>query len=106
MRQAVVWIGTIVWQKPMATLVTCVLWVIGLLAVGAILLSLVRVTRYLYRPDKTVVSEFIESGKANAEYAAKFHDRWAAIRSANRELGEAGPNLPFSTGGEFVLAEI
>jgi len=52
------------------------------------------------------IGEFLENGQSKPDYASKFHDRWLNFRSAGGELEHLGANLPFSTGGDFLLLEI
>jgi hypothetical protein len=65
-----------------------------------------RLTGYFNRPDRVVVGEFLDNGKPNPDYAAKFYDRWLNFRSAGLGLEETGADQPFLTGGDFVIAEI
>ncbi|MDX1968507.1 MAG: hypothetical protein SFV23_15120 [Planctomycetaceae bacterium] len=96
----------VAWCKPMSTLVTIVLWTVGLLVIWTVLALELKLTEYLYRPDRPLLGDFLENGQAKPDYAAKFHDRWLNLRSAGDELKQAGADLPFSTGGDFLLAEI
>ena len=90
----------------MISFITVVLFLVGLMAiwmVGALFWQLIT---YLHRPERTVVGEFLDSGKPKEEHATKFFDRWLNLRSAGGELEKAGADLPFAVGGDFLLAEI
>lgn len=90
----------------MTTLVTFVLWAVGGLVIWTVVALVWQLTAYLHRPARPLIGEFLENGQAKPDYAFKFHDRWLNFRSAGGELERAGADLPFSTGGDFLVAEI
>ena len=90
----------------MATLVVIMLWGLLILAIGVVLNLVVQWSVHLWRVDKIVVGEFFDNGQAKTEYASKFRDRWRNFSIGGSELEKAGTDLPFSTGGDFLFAEI
>ncbi len=92
-------------RRPMTSLVTVVLWVVGLLVIWTVCVLLYRLTDYLWRPEKTAIGEFVVEGQANPSYAAKFQDRWLSFRSTGQAVGLL-QGLPSADGADFILAEV
>ena len=92
-------------SKPMTTLVTVVLWVVGLLVTWTLISLLCRLTIYLWRPEKTAIGDFVVEGQASPNYATKFHDRWLSFRSSGERI-DLVQGLPTPGGTDFILAEV
>jgi hypothetical protein len=89
----------------MTTLVTVVLWVVGLLVTWTLISLLCRLTIYLWRPEKTAIGDFVVEGQASPNYATKFHDRWLSFRSSGERI-DLVQGLPTPGGTDFILAEV
>ncbi len=92
-------------RKSMTTLLTAVLWCVGLLAIWTLVLLLYRLTEYVWRPAAAEIGEFVVDGQSNPTYAAKFLDRWLSFRSSGTGVGlvQGLPALPET---DFILADI
>jgi len=90
----------------MTTFLTIALWVFVLLAIWAVANLAWQMSVHLNRPERVTVGEFLDNGQPKPEYSTRFYDRWLSFSTAGGELKEAGTDLPFSSGGDFLFAEI
>ena len=96
----------IVRDRPMTILLTIVLWAFLLLVICAVLRLGWRMSLLLNSPDKIAIGQFLDNGKPKPDHATEFHDRWLSLSIPGAELKDVGTDLPFSSGGDFLFAEI